>query len=366
MKNLTNTVNLIVDLHAFAGALTGKHHYTLGLLEAISRHELARNIHFHLVSTTPLRNMKLANSSEYVFPKPWYYLKLSRLTRTLPSARLLSPTSFVPPLVSFCPSITIVYDTASLTPQPFARNTKARILEPLLFHPVLARSQTILTISESVALELSLLTPQSAAKIMVIYPQLRPFPQPDPAILKTHQLPPHGYLLFVGTLEPRKNIINLLKGYHQFLRQVANNNPPKLVLAGQKGWQAQPMFNAIQTLKLTNHVIVIDSPNDQQLATLYANCLFFCFVSLYEGFGMPVLEAMSFGKAVLASDIPVLNEVTGNCSLSVDPHDPSAITQAMIKLSLDTPFRLERQKHTTQQIKKLKSLKQIDHFMNKL
>ncbi len=366
MKHLQEPINLIIDLHALRGALAGKHYYTLGLLNALSNHPLSQNIQFHLVSTTPLPSITNANATWHYFSKSWYYLRLSLLTKTLPNAHLLSPTSFIPPLLSFCPTTIIIYDTASLTPQPFTRNAKAQVLETLLYPWIMWRSTIVLTISTSVARELKKLSPTYASKVMIVYPQLRNFRKANAEFLKKYSLKPNDYLLYVGTLEPRKNLLNLLSGYHQFLAQAASKNQPKLVLAGQKGWQVQPIFDTIQKLKLTNNVVVVDSPKDDDISALYANCLFFCFVSFYEGFGMPVLEAMSFGKAILMSNIDSLNEVALPCAVGVEPTNTQSIALGLKQLTSNVKLRQTLESKTRRQIEKLNPLKQADHFIGKL
>jgi glycosyltransferase involved in cell wall biosynthesis len=311
-------------------------------------------------------NITIDNATWHYFSKAHYYFKLSRLTKKLINAHLLSPTSFIPPLVSFCPTTTIVYDTASITPQRFVRNRKARILESLLFPHVLKRSSWVVTISHSVAKELAQMSNNDSSNILVVYPRLRGFPKPDLNDIENLHLKPHEYFLFVGTLEPRKNLVNLIQGYASFLLQTSKANPPKLVIAGQKGWHYNEILQLIETKSLENMVTLIESPTDSQLASLYAHCLCFCYVSHYEGFGMPILEAMSFDKAVLASDISVLNEVAGLSACFVDPKSISAIANGLHKLFEDNAFRHSLESHTTKQVKKLNHSKQMDQLISAL
>ena len=366
MKHLQYPINLIVDLHALGGALTGKHYYTLGLLDALSNHQMARHIQFHLVSTTTLPSITIDNATWHYFSKLQYYPKLSLLTKTLPNARLLSPTSFIPPLTSFCPTITIVYDTASITPQSFARNQKARVLESLLISHVLKQAAHVVTISQAVAQELAQVNKMATAKLLVIYPLFRDFPKPDLKDIESMHLNPNGYFLYIGTLEPRKNLVNLIAAYAEFLRHTNKLNPPKLVIAGQKGWHYTDIFAAINTEALRKMIVIIDSPTDRQLSGLYTYCLCFCYASHYEGFGMPVLEAMSFSKAVLTSDSAVFNEVAGSSAIYVDQSSVVSITQGLQELYENDSLRHQLESHTKNQVKKLDQSEQMNQFIYSL
>lgn len=366
MKHAKPALNLIVDLHAFGGSLSGKHYYTLGLLSALSMHPQAKNIQFHLVSTQPVPNITIDNATWHYFSKVGYYFNLSRLTKKLLNAHLLSPTSFIPPLVSFCPTTTIVYDTASITPQRFARNRKARILESLLITHVLKRSRWVMTISHSVARELVRVSNNDTSNVLVVYPRVRDFPWPEVKDITNVNLNPNEYFLFVGTLEPRKNVANLIQGYAAFLLQTSKANPPKLVIAGQRGWHYNEILQLIETKSLENMVKVVHAPTDSQLASLYAHCRCFCYVSHYEGYGMPVLEAMSFGKAVLVSDISVLNEVAGPSAYFVDPSSVVSIAQGLRSVSENDSLRHTLESHTSHQVKKLDHTEQMNQFIYSL
>lgn len=366
MKHAKPALNLIVDLHAFGGSLSGKHYYTLGLLSALSMHPQAKNIQFHLVSVQPLPSIVIKNATWHYFSKAQFYFRLSHLTKKLANAHLLSPTSFIPPLVSFCPTTTIVYDTASITPQRFARNQKARILESLLITHVLKRSRWVVTISHSVARELVWVSNNDTPNILVVYPRVRDFPRPEVKDITNVNLKPNEYFLFVGTLEPRKNLVNLIQGYTALLLQTCKVNPPKLVIAGQRGWHFAEIFAAINTKSLEKMVVFVDSPTDDQLASLYAHCLCFCYVSHYEGFGMPILEAMSFGKAVLTSDSAVFHEVAGPSAYYVDPSSVVSIAQGLRSVSENDSLRHTLESHTSHQVKKLDHTEQMNQFIYSL
>ena len=145
---------------------------------------------------------------------------------------------------------------------------------------------------------------------------------------------PDEYLLFVGTYEPRKNIPGLLEAYHR-LRQVRSDLPP-LVLAGRRGWLYEDIFAKADELQLGDHLRWVEGAAQKDLPILYNGALLFVLPSHYEGFGLPVLEAMACGTPVVASDRSSLPEVAGDAGLLVDPDDPNSIAAAIGKLLDDS------------------------------
>lgn len=120
------------------------------------------------------------------------------------------------------------------------------------------------------------------------------------------------YILYMGTLEPRKNIGILIEAYHILLGD--NNDLPKLVIAGRKGWMYERLFQMVQEFGLENQIIFTGYIEDSDCPVLMSGAKLFVFPSLYEGFGIPPLEAMACGTPVIVSDAEALLEVTGECA----------------------------------------------------
>jgi glycosyltransferase involved in cell wall biosynthesis len=144
---------------------------------------------------------------------------------------------------------------------------------------------------------------------------------------------PGGYWLCVGTIEPRKNQERLFEA----LARLPGNRP--LVLAGGRGWLMEDVARKVNELGLASRVKLTGYVDDAELAWLYANCLGFVYPSLFEGFGLPVLEAMSLGAPVITSNASSLPEVAGDAALLVDPLDTAAIASAMAGLEGDGKLR---------------------------
>ncbi len=145
------------------------------------------------------------------------------------------------------------------------------------------------------------------------------------------------YFLYLGTIEPRKNLERLIQGYYIFAKNV--NDPPKLVLAGSKGWLYDSIFNRVEQLKLTDKVIFTKYIPSEDMNPLMCGAMAFVFPSIYEGFGMPPLEAMACGVPVLVSGEASLPEVTGRCAVIVNAYSCKSIANGLYRLYNDAPLR---------------------------
>ncbi|MFA5960916.1 MAG: glycosyltransferase family 1 protein [Tatlockia sp.] len=139
-----------------------------------------------------------------------------------------------------------------------------------------------------------------------------------------------NYFLFVGTLEPRKNLDRLLTAYAALPQETKNQ--AMLLIAGGQGWGNLALEKRIEQLNIKQHVRLIGYINESILATLYANALFLAMPSLYEGFGLPLVEAMRFGTPVLTSNTSSMPEVSGSAGLLVNPLDTQSIQDGLRQL----------------------------------
>ena len=149
-------------------------------------------------------------------------------------------------------------------------------------------------------------------------------------------LAPKEFWLAVGTLEPRKNYPTLLKAYAALVRAHPETFP--LAIAGGRGWRMEYLQSMISALGLEGRVYLLGYVNDAELQWLYANCFAFVYPSLFEGFGLPVLEAMSMGASVITSNATSLPEVAGDAALLVDPTSVADLAAAMERLQKDKPL----------------------------
>lgn len=149
--------------------------------------------------------------------------------------------------------------------------------------------------------------------------------------LKQFGLSPYRYFLFVGTIQPRKNLINLIDGYDSYFGPF--DNVPKLILAGSKGWLSEEIYAHSRLLSLEDKVKFIGRVSDQQLVALYSGAIALVCPSRYEGFGLPILEALACGCPVITSPSSSMPEVGGKAAIYIkDPLNCNSIAEAMSQL----------------------------------
>ena len=158
------------------------------------------------------------------------------------------------------------------------------------------------------------------------------------SILARHQLE-RGFILFTGTLEPRKNVAGLLTAY----RALCDRQPstPPLVLAGRRGWLYDEIFAHITALKLASRVRFVENLPDKELVALYNAAALLVLPSFYEGFGLPVLEAQACGAPVVCSERGSLPEIAGDAALLVNPDDLDGLASAMERTLKDESLRAQ-------------------------
>ncbi len=150
---------------------------------------------------------------------------------------------------------------------------------------------------------------------------------------------PARYLLAVGTLEPRKNLAALLEAFARLRRGRAVDPNLRLVLAGARGWLDEPLFRTVRALGLERAVHFPGFIEDDDLPAVYSGAALFVFPSLYEGFGLPPLEAMACGVPVVASNVSAMPEVAGDAAILVDPRDVDGLASAIARVLRDGALR---------------------------
>lgn len=151
---------------------------------------------------------------------------------------------------------------------------------------------------------------------------------------------PSEYVLFVGTLEPRKNLVGLVKAYRDVFTQIPD--APPLVIVGKAGWFYEELMADIQAVGINKHLIFANNISDEQLVAVYNHALTLITPSFYEGFGLPALEAMACGTVPVVSNVSSLPEITGDVGLLIDPHDTHSITDALIQILTDSKWCKEQ------------------------
>lgn len=139
------------------------------------------------------------------------------------------------------------------------------------------------------------------------------------------------FLLTVGTIEPRKNLATLVSAFEE----ISHTRPARalqLVVAGSRGWLSEPLFEAVKQSRFRDRIILTEYLNDNALRALYSSCRAFVYPSIYEGFGLPPLEAMACGAPVITSRIPALEETAGGAAILVEPRNVQGFAGAIADL----------------------------------
>lgn len=198
------------------------------------------------------------------------------------------------------------------------------------------RADIIVTDSEFSKKEIIKYFPEYSQKIRVVpcgvdCERFKPCKNPDIIEKVKKSLEIDGdYFLYVGTIEPRKNLVRLIRAYKVFTKHV--KKPPKLVLAGAKGWLCDDIYKLVEKLGMKNQVIFTKYVPSEDMNPLMCGAMAFVFPSLYEGFGMPPLEAMACGVPVLTSGEASLPEVTGGCAVICDAYSVKSIAENLYRL----------------------------------
>jgi glycosyltransferase involved in cell wall biosynthesis len=160
------------------------------------------------------------------------------------------------------------------------------------------------------------------------------------AIRTKYRIGSRPYIFAIGTVQPRKNYGRLM----QALAQVrAGGHDVALVIAGGKGWLEDPIYQTLEDLNLRDHVHFIGFADDADLPALYSEALYTAYISLYEGFGLPILESMACGTPVLSGNVSSMPEAAGDAAILVSPTDVEAIADGLMRLYTDSALRADLQ-----------------------
>jgi len=202
----------------------------------------------------------------------------------------------------------------------------------------LHRAQAVIAISEATrasAIQHYHLPPEKVYAIPLgVHPRFQPASQMDMVAIRNKYRLPEAFLLAVGTIEPRKNLGVLLEALRQ-------DPALSLVLAGRRGWLSEPFFKQLETSGCQSRVHLLGYTPEDDLPALYSAARLFVFPSLYEGFGLPVLEAMACGAPVICSNTSSLPEVAGEAALLVNPTDAHSVQSAITRAWRDETLRAD-------------------------
>lgn len=242
-----------------------------------------------------------------------------------------------------CPSLVTLHDLTFFL-FPHLHTLPKRYFFRLMIHYSARTAAGLLAVSESTrqdAIRLLGLAPQRIqATPLGVDPEFRPVTDPAQraAVRQRYQLP-ESFILYVGVLEPRKNLPALLQAFRQ---AVDRGLPHQLVIAGKMGWMTEQFFELLDQLELRSRVHLTGYVAPADLPVVYNLAQVFVYPSIYEGFGLPVLEAMACGTPVITSNISSMPEIAGVAGLLLPPGDVPALADALLGLLGDPAERRRR------------------------
>jgi glycosyltransferase involved in cell wall biosynthesis len=358
-------MNIALDGMPLGSRLTGIGHYTLELARSLAL--AAPTDSFTLISPEPPAeaaheattgqsspNLSVINLTRGALNRRWWSIGLP-LYLSRSSFDLFHGTNYEIPLWNRGPSVVTIHDLSLLLHSEAHEKRLVRRARWRL--PLMAkRASKIITPSNSVKTEVCETFGVDSEKVVVTPEAPRSaFKRREDTDSQVIELRERlgineDFLLFVGTIEPRKNLHRLIEAFDQLLRSTSLRS--KLVIAGGQGWLMDDFTSLIQQKKLADRICLTGYLQDEDLCALYSTCRGVVYPSLYEGFGLPPLEAMACGAPVITSRIPSLIETVADAAWLVDPNNVEDLAQAMTGLLSDEKLRQHYAELGRAQVKK--------------
>jgi glycosyltransferase involved in cell wall biosynthesis len=239
---------------------------------------------------------------------------------------VIEPAHFGPfNLPSRIKRATVIHDLTPLILPKYHR-WHSQVLQNFFLKRILGKTDLIIANSTHTSNDICRLFPQYSSKVQMVYPGID---EGFSSTLETGALKRLGiesnYWLFVGTIEPRKNLNTLLEAFEY--HKITHQTDDKLVIVGQKGWKSERFFQALANSSFADDIILTGYVSKEELIQLYSHAFVFIYPSIYEGFGFPILEAFSCGCPVICSNVSSLPELGGELAFYIDPANSNQIVE---------------------------------------
>ncbi len=325
---------------------TGTENYSLQLIRALAAMDTPHQWRLYTDQPPPegLIEGERVTWRVIPFPRLWTHVRLAWEVTQHPPDVLFVPAHVIP-LARRCPAVVTIHDlgylyhAAAHRPLDWAYLRASTAWNARVANLVLADS-------EATRRDLVAHTSCDAAKIVVAYPAGTPELAPVTDLARLAQVRARygtgeRYWLYVGTLQPRKNLETLIRAFACLCQQGVWPEDVRLVLAGKPGWYHERITAAAQASGVGERIVFPGYVAPDDLAALLSGCLGFILPSWYEGFGLPVQEAMACGAPVICSNVSSLPEVAGEAALLFAPDDVDALAAAMVRLWREPALRQE-------------------------
>ena len=340
-------MRIAIDAHSVGTQLAGNETYAVNLIEALA--EVDQSNQYTLYVTRQSAIDRFANRwPNFKAKRMVPHTPLVRIPVTLSAELRRNPVDVLhvqytaPPLAP-CAVVATIHDLSfEHLPETFNRRSRAQLR--LTVRRTARKAAQILTLSEfsrrdiidtySIAPDRVSVTPAAAAS------HFKPI-KDETELRKIREI--YGierdYILSVSSIQPRKNLIRLIEAYSCLRGLRPEGKLPQLVLVGKRGWLDNETFRAAQRHSANNDIAFTGYVAEKDLPALYSGATCFVYPSFFEGFGLPVLEAMQCGAPVIAGNRTSIPEVVGQAGLLFDPFDTNSLVQALTRLLDDSEYR---------------------------
>jgi glycosyltransferase involved in cell wall biosynthesis len=336
-----STMRFAIDAHAIGRHLTGNEVYIRNLLKGFAQERDSEFIAYvseedaFAMVPAPIRTRRISAN-------PFLRLGLALSGRVLADRPDLLHVQYTAPLACPVPVVVTVHDVSFLDHPEYFPRERAWQLQ-LTVRRTVKQAVRVLTVSEFSRYSILQAYPEIDPDKVVVIPNaasgFRPISRElARATVRNRFSISAPFLLSVGDLQPRKNHIGLIRAFARLI-QAYPQFPHSLVLAGQETWFADNVREAVRTSGVADRIRFCGFVSDEDLLSLYNACDFSVFPSFYEGFGLPVLEAMACGRAVACSGTSALPEVANGAAILFDPYSVDEIARAMADLLLDSELK---------------------------
>ena len=348
----------------YAGVHIYLRHFLAALDEIASMHEV------YLIRPLPANEFKHiveVKAKPLKFPGSQVHrllFQIPKLIRGLQPDFVVEPSHFGPfNLPNTIKRVTVIHD---LTPLLFPRMHlwHSQILQRLFLPSIVKKADLIISNSKYTTSDISKHFPFSQNKITEVIPGRESFfkPQKDIAVLSKYKVR-SPYLLFLGTIEPRKNIVLLVQAFEKLKKEGFSH---QLVIVGKKGWSYEPILKAIKNSLFARDIHLPGYIDRKDLPIIYSMAEQFVYPSTYEGFGLPVLEAMSCGTPVITTNISSLPEVGGDAAIYFENNNADDLFEKMKLLATKPNLRIELSEKGIKQSEKFDWKESVQSFLNRL
>ncbi|HTH23505.1 MAG TPA: glycosyltransferase family 1 protein [Vicinamibacterales bacterium] len=342
-------MRIVFDGTTLTPGRTGVGYYTEHLLQHLAREVVNTGDELVVVSNKPIDtqaplppHVRVHDGHRFPIRIGWMQLRAQRALEAL-RPDVAHFTNGMIPIGSPVATVVTVHDM-SLRLYPNCHPVRRLLLNRPLMHVAIRQASSIVTVSNSARRDLLRLHGVAPDRVAVVHeaasPAFRPIADREwLENVRARYALPRQFMLYVGTIEPRKNLSRLMSAFADARKA---GIPHHLVCVGPYGWSSRNLAGHIERLGIQDVVHFTGYVPFEHLPAIYNLGEFFAFPSLYEGFGLPVVEAMACGIPVLTSTTSSLGEIAGDAAETIDPADTDAIADAIVRLASDQDLRRDR------------------------